>query len=123
MAPLACPYSIQTAEPCVLPYGHEGPHSARQPASQPAIHPKPVDLNRVQYLNDDTAAVVDDMFTYHPWTAEQIVTGHRVRTILADAVKQIIHDVPPCPDRSAAIRKLREARMDCNSAIAHGGRY
>lgn len=27
------------------------------------------------------------------------------------------------PDKSVAIRKIREARMDCNSAITHDGKY
>jgi hypothetical protein len=34
----------------------------------------------------------------------------------------IIETVPPSPDRSVAIRKLREARMDCNSAITFDGK-
>lgn len=68
-------------------------------------------------------AVVDDMFEYHRWSEEQIQQGIVVRMALAVAVKTIIRSVPASPDRSAAIRKLREARMDCNSAISHDGRY
>jgi hypothetical protein len=54
---------------------------------------------------------------------EQVEAGRRVRRALSDAVLQIIRDVPPGPDRTVAIRKIREARMDANSAITHGGKY
>lgn len=74
-------------------------------------------------MNLDVSDTVDDMFEYHKWTDEQINAGGRIRKALADAVKIIISDVPPGPDRSVAIRKLRDARMDCNSAITHGGKY
>lgn len=59
---------------------------------------------------------------------ELIIDQFRVRKPSEDvaeelAVKTIVGCVPPSPDRSAAIRKIREARMDCNSAITHGGKY
>lgn len=74
-------------------------------------------------MSEEISAAVDDMFEYHKWTAEQIAQGKEVREALATAVKVIIANVPPSPDRTVAIRKLREARMDCNSAITHNGRY
>ncbi len=66
---------------------------------------------------------IDDAFEYHPWTEEQIAKGKEVREALATAVKVIVANVPPGPDRTVAIRKIREARMDANSAITHGGKY
>lgn len=66
---------------------------------------------------------VRDMFEYHAWDPVKIENGKYVRKALEDAVCVIIARVPPGPDRSVAIRKLREARMDCNSAITHGGKY
>jgi hypothetical protein len=71
----------------------------------------------------ETDAVVDDMFLYHAWTPDQVKQGGVVREALATAVKLIIENVPPSPDRTTAIRKIREARMDANSAITHGGKY
>lgn len=68
-------------------------------------------------------ATIDDMFEYHKWTDEQVAQGKDVRKALADAVKVIIRNVPASPDRTVAIRKIREARMDCNSAITHSGKY
>ena len=83
----------------------------------------PVDLNRQTELTEEVMAQINDMFEYHAWTEEQKIAGVLVRKYLADAVQQIIKLVPPGPDRSTAIRKIREARMDCNSAITHGGKY
>ncbi len=82
-----------------------------------------VSLTHARELTPEVSAMVDDMFVYHEWNYEQQTSGSLVRTALADAVKLIIDNVPPSPDRSAAIRKLREARMDCNSAITHHGKY
>ena len=80
-------------------------------------------FTRATELTPQVQAAVEDAFEYHAWTDAQTEAGTRVRRVLCDAVLQIIHDVPPGPDRSAAIRKIREARMDCNSAITHGGKY
>jgi len=66
---------------------------------------------------------IDDMFEYHAWTDEQKAAGALVRSALASAVKVIVNVVPDGPDRSVAIRKIREARMDANSAITNGGKY
>jgi hypothetical protein len=82
-----------------------------------------MDLDRATELTDEVSLAIDDMFTYHPWAETQTARGHEVRNALANAVKVIIANVPPCPDRSAAIRKIREARMDANSAITHEGRH
>lgn len=80
-------------------------------------------LNCAREPTPEVQAAVEDLFEYHPWTPEQAEAGKRIRRVLADAVLQIIRDVPPGPDRTTAIRKIREARMDANSAITHGGRY
>lgn len=65
----------------------------------------------------------EDCFTYHPWNADQISAGNRIREALQHAFEVIIAHAPASPDRSSALRKIREARMDANSAITHNGRY
>ena len=70
-----------------------------------------------------TKEEVDDVFEYHKWTDDQVKLGVGVREVLGQAFKTIIELVPPCPDRTVALRKIREARMDCNSAITHHGKY
>lgn len=66
---------------------------------------------------------VAECFTFHPWNDQQIADGKLVVAALIEACKVIIRVVPAGPDRSTAIRKLREARMDANSAITHGGKF
>jgi hypothetical protein len=58
---------------------------------------------------------------FREWDDEKITRGIKVRTALGAALKVIIEEVPPSSDRDSAIRKLREARMDCNSAITFNG--
>jgi hypothetical protein len=82
-----------------------------------------MDFTRATELTLGVAAAVDDAFEYHEWGQAQIAAGRTVRSALSVAVKTIIANVPPGPDRTVAIRKIREARMDCNSAITHGGKY
>jgi hypothetical protein len=82
-----------------------------------------MDFTRASELTPEVEAEIDRAFEYQPWDEEQRAKGKLVRIALADAVKAIIANVPPCPDRSAAIRKLREARMDANSGITHHGKY
>ena len=81
------------------------------------------DLTRATVLSPDLKQKIEDMFLYHPWDSEKVAHGEAVRNVLIHAVGVIIEHVPPGPDRSVAIRKLREARMDCNSAITHEGKY
>lgn len=64
-----------------------------------------------------------DCFTYHPWNHEQVERGNEVRVALQHAYEVVIANCPASPDRSAALRKIREARMDANSAITHEGKY
>ncbi len=71
----------------------------------------------------EVAAEIDGMFQFRPWTPENVEQGQKVREALAEAVKVIIQNVPAGPDRTVAIRKIREARMDCNSAITFRGKY
>lgn len=77
-------------------------------------------------LNTATSATdedIKDVMDYHEWTPEQVKSGVAIREALGVALKLIVETVPPSADRSAAIRKLRDARMDCNSAITHNGKY
>lgn len=82
-----------------------------------------MDINREVNLDGGNDDAVDDMFTYHKWDDQKVAKGKPITEALAAAVKAIIMNAPPCPDRTVAIRKIREARMDANSAITHEGRY
>ncbi len=82
-----------------------------------------IDFTRAKELTPEVSKAIDDAFLYHPWTPSQVQQGKVVVEALANAVKVIVANVPPGPDRSTAIRKIREARMDANSAITHNGKY
>ena len=80
-------------------------------------------LNQATGVDAAVEAEIEEMFEYHSWTPHQLERSANVRSALITAVKEIVENVPPGPDRTVAIRKIREARMDCNSAITFGGRY
>lgn len=82
-----------------------------------------MDFTRAIELTPEVNTAIDDAFEYHAWDENMVGHGRVVRAALADAVRVIVQHVPPGPDRTVAIRKIREARMDCNSAITHGGKY
>lgn len=88
-----------------------------------AMMSRSVDFTRATDLTPEVAAAIDDAFRYHTMDEAQINASALVREAMAAAVKILVQHVPPCADRSAAIRKLREARMDANSAITHAGKY
>lgn len=67
--------------------------------------------------------IVMDVFDYHAWSKEQIEQGTAVRVALGAAFKAVLLNVPASADRTVALRKIREARMDANSAITYGGKY
>jgi hypothetical protein len=113
---LASPAAIELAMECAN-------RDVGQTASPALGRPPRVDMNRAPVVTLEVEAAVNDAFEYHRWSPEMIEAGKRVRAALVLAVLQIIRDVPPGPDRTVAIRKIREARMDANSAITHGGKY
>jgi hypothetical protein len=82
-----------------------------------------MDFTRASELTPEVEKAIEDAFEYHSWDDSKVAQGKSVRLALADAVKAIVANVPPCPDRTVAIRKIREARMDANSAITHDGKY
>lgn len=82
-----------------------------------------MDVTRVKELTQEVDDTIYDMFEHHSWDLNQQEAGRKVRECLLQAFRTIVVNVPPCPDRSAALRKLREARMDANSAITHQGKY
>lgn len=81
------------------------------------------DITRATSVGLEIEEELQKMFEYQSWDDVQKARGRVVRAVLIAAVREIINNVPPSPDRSTAIRKLREARMDCNSAISHNGAY
>lgn len=78
------------------------------------------EVTRMTSITDDQ---LQDIFEYHPWDGPKVERGIKVKLSLMAAFRSIIENVPPCPDRSDALRKIRDARMAANSAITHEGKY
>ena len=65
-----------------------------------------------------TKADLDNWFEYHKPTEHQIPCFNRLREAAKVFAQAIIDNTPPSPDQTAAVRKVREAVMTANAAIA-----
>jgi hypothetical protein len=65
-------------------------------------------------------AVIEELFTYHPPDDLQKVAYKTIREGAKNFAKIIDGCCPPGPDRTAAIRKIREAVFVANACIATG---
>ena len=60
-------------------------------------------------------------FTHHPPTQPQIGQYERLRAAGLEFARAIVKETPACADQTAAVRKVREAVMTANAAIACEG--
>jgi alkylhydroperoxidase family enzyme len=58
------------------------------------------------------------LFTYHPPRPGQAERYSNVRDAALAFAEVLVNNTPKCADRSAALRKIREAVMTANAAIA-----
>lgn len=61
-------------------------------------------------------------FRYKSPTEETLPKHNVVTNVFIDVVDQLWDQIPDGPGKTYAFRKLSEARMAFNSAIANGGR-
>jgi len=61
---------------------------------------------------------LDNFFRYHPPQDDQIGKYETLRAAAHDFAIAILALTPACADQTAAIRKVREAVMTANAAIA-----
>lgn len=66
-------------------------------------------------------ALIETVFSDHPPTEEQIKKYQAIREKAMDLAATIFARCPSCADRTDAIRKVREAVMTANAAIALDG--
>lgn len=66
---------------------------------------------------------VERLFTYIPWTDEQIDKGDVVRSALIKAYCIILENVPASATRTRALNCLLDSRLLANAAITFGGEY
>lgn len=68
--------------------------------------------------------VLTELFTYHAPTDEQKIAYAAIRSSALALARTIDGCCPAGPDRTTAIRKLREAVMTANASIAtHNAQY
>jgi hypothetical protein len=65
---------------------------------------------------------IENWFTYHAPSEADQAAYMLLREKAKDLAKTIVNVTPPSDDQSDSIRKLREAVMTANSAIACGGK-
>ena len=64
---------------------------------------------------------LDNWFTYHTPTPEQLPKYQAIREAGKALAAAIVQNSPASADQSAAVRKVRDAVMTANAAIACGG--
>lgn len=69
-----------------------------------------------------TRADLLNWFTYHAPTQDQVGAYGKLRDAAYDFAWTILECTPSSADQTAAIRKVREAVMTANAAIACGGK-
>jgi hypothetical protein len=62
------------------------------------------------------------IFSYHAPQGDQLERYNRIRTAALVFAQAIVDDTPAGADQTAAVRKIREASMTANAAIALDGR-
>lgn len=64
---------------------------------------------------------LDHIFSYHPPTGDDPAHYEAIRAAGKALAQAILDHTPACADQSAAIRKVREAVMTANAAVALKG--
>jgi hypothetical protein len=64
---------------------------------------------------------LDTVFRYHIPSAEQVVQSRKIREAAKAFAEVVARECPQSADRTAAFRKIREAMMTANAAIACSG--
>lgn len=72
-----------------------------------------------RFTND----VLEDIFTYHKPTEDQLPKYEMIRSAAKEFAKTLVFNTPASADQTAAIRLLRECVMTANQAIATNGKY
>jgi hypothetical protein len=68
------------------------------------------------------ALTIANWFTYHSPTEEQVPKYEAIRREGLHLAGVINDSMPDCPDKTAAIRKVREAVMTANAGLSCGGK-
>lgn len=69
-----------------------------------------------------TTEQLDNWFTYHAPQGDDTLRYERLRDAGRTLAQTIVDNTPESADQTVAIRKVREAVMTANAAIACGGK-
>lgn len=64
---------------------------------------------------------LEAIFTYHAPTEEQLPKYQAIRCAALEFAEVVVRNTPASADQTAAVRKIREAVMTANAAIALNG--
>jgi len=78
-------------------------------------------VERTTEATDPKDAALVAFFTYHAPTETDKVCYSAINDAALAFARVVMATTPSCPDQSAAIRLIREARMTANAAIACKG--
>jgi hypothetical protein len=73
------------------------------------------------YRQMSSAEILHELFSYHPPTPETLPKFAAINQAAKNFAEVILQNCPASADRSDAIRKIREARMTANAAVALNG--
>ncbi len=65
---------------------------------------------------------IENWFTYHAPEGDQPAKYEAIRNAAKAFAVVVVENTPTCADQTVAVRKIREAVMTANSAIACKGR-
>lgn len=66
---------------------------------------------------------IAEIFTYHAPTVTQQKTYQQINLAFIRCASEVAELMPDGPGKTVAIRKLADARMACNAAVALEGRF
>ncbi len=98
-----------------------GTREMTEPATDPAPIVKPAAPAPVITRARPSEAELNWMFSRHSLSEDQAERCTQISEAAKNLARVILQVCPPCADRSAAMRKVREARMTANASITlHG---
>ena len=76
----------------------------------------------MDFRNFDDEAI-SEIFTYHTPTTEQADKYAQINAAFQECAKTVTGLLPDGPGKTVAVRKLSDARMGANAAVALDGKF
>lgn len=79
------------------------------------------EVSKEMELSDQQKQMLEDVFTYHAPTPDQLPRYNVIREAAKDFATSILANTSPSADQSASLRHIREAVWTANASIALEG--